>query len=386
VSGPVVSSPSPRVAAPPEPLSGAAARPAVGYDVALMDLDGVVYRGRQAVAHAAEAIAAARGDGMRMCYVTNNALRPPAEVAAHLSELGVPTAAEDVVSSAHAAARVLAERLPAGAAVLVVGGAGLREAVAQRGFVAVGDATGSPAAVVQGYDPEMTYARLAEATLAVRAGALWVASNADATVPTERGLLPGNGALVALVAAATGQRPAVAGKPEWALHAESVGRSGARRPLVVGDRLDTDIEAASRAGAPSLLVLTGVTIPADLLHAPGPHRPTFLSADLRGLLRPHPTVVRHAAAAGDAEATCGGWTCRVRDGVLSWERRPPAPRGGPAPAGGGPGDPAGPTGDDGLDALRAACAAAWAAADAGAPVRRIASGRPPGCEDLEPGT
>lgn len=364
----------------PEPLSAAAAPLAAGYDVALMDLDGVVYRGKQAVAHAVEAIAAARDGGMRMCYVTNNALRPPAEVAAHLSELGVPTAAADVVSSAHAAARVLAERLPAGANVLVVGGAGLREAVAQRGLVAVADAAGGPAAVVQGFDPEMTYARLAEATLAVRAGALWVASNTDATVPTERGLLPGNGALVALVAAATGQRPVVAGKPEWALHAESVGRSGARRPIVVGDRLDTDIEAASRAGAPSLLVLTGVATAADLFHAPGPHRPTFLSADLRGLLRPHPAVVRAAGSGSDAQATCGGWTCRVRDGALGWERRPPTPRGGPAPAGGGPGS----TGDDGLDALRAACVAAWTAADAGVPVRQIASERPPACDDLKP--
>lgn len=329
------------------------------YDVALLDLDGVVYRGPAAVPHAVEALAAARAAGMRTVFVTNNALRRPAEVAAHLTAIGVPTPPEEVVTSAQAAARLLAERLPPGAPVLVAGGAGLRGAVEAVGLRPVQRADEEPAAVVQGFDPEITYARLAEAALAVRAGALWVASNADVTVPTDRGLLPGNGSLVALVSVATAQSPAlVAGKPERALHEESVRRSRARRPLVVGDRLDTDVEAGVRAGTPVLLVLTGVATAAAVLRAPVRHRPTYLAADLRGLLR-----AQRGAVVEGGTARCGGWTCRTEGGVLRWEGRAAE-------------------GDDGLDALRAACAAAWAAADAGRPARSVAAGRPPGCESL----
>nr|MDT0667611.1 HAD family hydrolase [Micromonospora sp. DSM 115978] len=133
--------------------------------------------------------------GMRSIYVTNNALRPPEAVAERLTRLGVPARPDEVVTSAQAAARVLVDRLGPGAQVLVAGGVGLRQAVEAVGLVAVDAAEPTtPAAVVVGYDPEITYARLAEATVAIRAGAWFVASNADVTVPTERGLLPGNGA------------------------------------------------------------------------------------------------------------------------------------------------------------------------------------------------
>ncbi|MGF7236981.1 MAG: HAD-IIA family hydrolase [Frankia sp.] len=361
----------------PGTLIGSDTPPATRFDVALTDLDGVVYRGADAVPHAVDALVAARDVGLRLCFVTNNALRTPAEVAGRLRSLGIPALDTDVVTSAQAAARVLADKLAPKASVLVVGGAGLRDAVAERGLVAVDNADDQPAAVVQGYDPELTYARLAEAALAVRAGALWVASNADRTIPTERGLMPGNGSLVAMVAAATGAEPIIAGKPEWALHAESLRRSGARHPLVVGDRLDTDIEAATRAGTASLLVLTGVATPSDVLAAVPAHRPTFLATDLRGLLRPQPGARRRDGGA----ATCGTWTARVDGGQLTWHREAghPVPR---EPTAEGIGD--GGT-DDGLDALRAACVAAWAAADRGEPVRGFADDRPPGCDTLEVG-
>ncbi|WP_397428939.1 HAD-IIA family hydrolase [Pseudofrankia sp. BMG5.37] len=383
------------------PLGGSAAAPAERFDVALLDLDGVVYRGDGAVPHAAEAIAAAGGRGMRSAYVTNNALRTPEGVAARLTAFGVPARPDEVITSAQAAAHVLAERLPAGAAVLVVGGEGLRAAVAAEGLTPVTSAGDQPLAVVQGFDPELTYQRLSEAALAVRAGALWVASNADLTVPTERGLAPGNGALVAMVRAATGAEPLVTGKPEPAMHAESVRRSGARRPVIVGDRLDTDIEAGARTGTPTLLVLTGVATPAELL-ATGPmHRPTLLADDLRGLLRPHPP----ARLTPDGRARCGAWECQVDDaGTLRWHERAAGPsgahggameggargRGADTAAGGTHGDAGGGDGadgrarvpDDGLDALRAACLAAWAASDAGRPPRRVASDRPRGCADL----
>jgi HAD superfamily hydrolase (TIGR01450 family) len=304
------------------------------YDVALLDLDGVLYLGGQAVPGAADAVTAAAGHGMRLAYVTNNASRSPHAIAAQLKGMGVPAAADDVVTSAQAAAHVLADRLPAGAPVLVVGGMGLRLAVRARGLRPVTAAGEHPLAVVQGYGPGIDYGALTEAALAIRAGAWYVLTNADPTLPTPRGLQPGNGSVAQILVNATGQRPVVAGKPAAPLHAEAVERTGAKRPLVVGDRLDTDIEGAVRARADSLLVFTGVTRPADLLLAPPQHRPSFISADLRGLNASHPGV-----SAIDGGFACGGWTASVAGG-RQWL----------AVSGSG----------DWVDGLRALCAAAWA--------------------------
>ncbi|MFI9273874.1 HAD-IIA family hydrolase [Kitasatospora sp. NPDC052896] len=306
------------------------------YDTALLDLDGVVYAGASAIDHAVEALAEARARSMRLAYVTNNASRPPRAVAEHLTELGVPAAPEDVITSAQAAARLLADKLPAGSKVLVVGGAGLDEALAERGLVAVRSLDDGPAAVVQGFDPSVGWAQLAEASYAVARGLPWVASNTDLSIPTARGVAPGNGTLVAAVRTATGAEPEVAGKPLTPMHRETVLRTGAKRPLVVGDRLDTDIEGAFNGGVDSLLVFTGVTTPALLLAAPVPHRPTYLAADLRGLLEPHPVVT----VLPDGGHECRGWQARVADGELRL-------------AGGG----------ERYDGLRALCAAAWAAYD-----------------------
>nr|WP_035923832.1 HAD-IIA family hydrolase [Frankia sp. QA3] len=365
----------PRDAAGSGPLRGTDRPLAELFDVALMDLDGVVNRGGSAVPHAPEAIAAAGRRGLRTVYVTNNALRPPAEVAARLTGFGVPARAADVVTSAQAAAHVLAERLPAGARVLLLGGRGLRQALTEEGLTPVDSAEDAPRAVVQGFDPDLTYARLAEATYAIRAGAWWVASNADRTVPTERGIAPGNGAVAAFLRAATDQEPLVTGKPEAAMHRESMRRSGARTPVIVGDRLDTDIEAGYRSSTPTLLVFTGVTTPSELLAAPPAHRPTFLAADLRGLLRPAPPV-RALPDAGEHAAGCGGWIARVDGGELSWSADGEGNDSGDGNS--GEGEEAG----DGLDALRAACAAVWSATDAGVAVHTIAAQRPEGCADL----
>jgi glycerol-1-phosphatase len=317
----------------PEPL-------AHRYDVALLDLDGVVYTGQRAVPGAAEALAAARAQGMRLAFVTNNASRTPEEVAALLRALGVAADPAEVITSAHAACHLLAERLAAGAPVLVVGGEGLHSEARRRGYVLVDSADAEPAAVLQGYGPDVGWRQLAEATVAVRRGALWIASNLDATLPSARGPLPGNGSLVEVVRLATGAEPVAAGKPEPAMHRESVERSGARNPLVVGDRLDTDVEGASRVGCASLLVLTGVTTPAALLAADPRHRPTYLAAGLDGLLAPHPAPGRDVGGGW----TCGRWrvTRSAGDLVLS---------------GAGHAD-----GPDALDALRALCAAAWSGA------------------------
>ena len=330
--------------APVHDLTGTTA-PATEYDVALLDLDGVVYTGRGAVPNAVQALAQARATGLRLAFVTNNASRSPSAVAAHLSQLGVPATSEDVVTSAQAAASLIAARVPAGSPVLVAGAIGLRLALRARGLRPVSVAKDNPVAVVVGYSPDMSYGLLAEAGLAVRAGALFVAANVDKTLPTPRGLQPGNGSIVQVIATATGVEPVVAGKPEPPLHREAVTRTGARRPLVVGDRLDTDIEGAARGDADSMLVLTGVSTAQELVLAPPSQRPSYVAADLCGLLEPQPVVgvvrgngPRSDAPAGVTAVRCGGWTAR-------W-----SPHGGSVFMDGS-GEP--------IDGLRALCAVSW---------------------------
>ena len=306
------------------------------YDVALLDLDGVVYLGGTAIPSAPPALQRARSAGMHLAYVTNNASRTPAAVAELLRSMDVPARAADVVTSPQAAARLLADKLPPGGPVLVIGALALRMAIRERGLRPVSSAADSPLAVVQGYALGIDYQSLAEGALAVRAGALFVGTNADSTIPGPRGIQPGNGSLLRVIACATGVDPIIAGKPELPLHHESVLRTGARRPLVVGDRLDTDIEAASRAATDSLLVFTGVSRPAELPVAPPEHRPTYLALTLDALTQEYPDVI----LGGDA-ATCNGWTAR-------WQDRPGQD---PSVALDGAGAP--------IDGLRALCAAAW---------------------------
>jgi HAD superfamily hydrolase (TIGR01450 family) len=248
-----------------------------GYDCLFVDLDGVVYRGRAAVPHA---VAALNGFGGRVVYVTNNASRTPAAVAAHLARLGLPGGPEDVVTSAQAAAAHLATLLPTGSPVLVVGGPGLLEAVADNGLTVTASAD-EAVAVVQGFSPDLRWKDLAEASYALARGIAWVASNTDMTVPTARGIAPGNGTFVAAVTTATGRIPVVTGKPHRPIMDLARSRARASRPLVVGDRLDTDIAAANAAGMDSLLVLTGVTGWRDLLGAPVEQLPTAAAPDLR---------------------------------------------------------------------------------------------------------
>jgi HAD superfamily hydrolase (TIGR01450 family) len=314
------------------------ARLAEIYDVALLDLDGVVYVGAGAVPHAEPALAECRRLGMRLAFVTNNAARPPHVVAEHLSSLGVKAGPGEVVTSAQAAARLLAEMLPEGSRVLVVGGEGLVDALVERGLVPVAELADRPAAVVQGFHPDVGWRLLAEGAYAVATGLPWVAANLDRTIPTPRGEAPGNGALVEVLKLTTGRTPVVAGKPEPPMHREAVLRTGAKRPLVVGDRLDTDIEGARRAGAESLLVLTGVADPEELVGAPPGRRPTYVGEDLRALLAAPGDVSLHEGANRN-----GGFEATVEGGRMSIEQ----------------------IGDEAsrLDALRSLCGAAWAAGE-----------------------
>ena len=299
------------------------------HDALLLDLDGVVYVGPHPVRHAVAALRSASAEGLLTAYVTNNAARPPGVVAEHLRSFGLDVDAHDVVTSAQAGAREVAERVPPGSRVLAVGGPGVAESLQARGLMPVLSADDRPVAVLMGYGPDVSWRELAEASFAVGAGALLVATNLDLSIPTDRGIAPGNGTLVGAVVAATGIEPSVvAGKPFEPLVRESIERVGAQRPLMVGDRLDTDIEAGHRSGIPSLLVLTGVTGVADLLAAPPMRRPTYLAADLRGLVQPLAIVA----------------LLRLDDDS-------------------GPGD--------GLSGLRTACEAAWSAADAGDPAPAV---------------
>ena len=254
------------------------------YDTALLDLDGVVYRGADAVPHAVQALLAAAELGMHLTYVTNNASRTPQAVAEHLVRLGLPATPDDVVTAAQAVARMIAEEVPAGSKVLMVGGEGLRVALIERGLVPVESADENPAAAVQGYRPDTTVENLSEIAYAVQRGVPWFAANTDMTMPAARGIAPGNGAMVTAVSKACGGWPRIAGKPETALHRETMLRTGAKNPLVVGDRLDTDIEGANRAGVDSLLVLTGVTTREEAEAAEGVHKATYIADDLRALL------------------------------------------------------------------------------------------------------
>ena len=249
------------------------------YDTLFVDLDGVVYRGRQAVPHAVDVLSTFPG---RVLYVTNNASRTPQTVAAQLSGYGLPVSAADVVTSAQAAAAHLATLVPAGARILVTGGDGLVDAVVSHGLRIVTSADEADA-VVQGYSPKLAWKDLAEASYAVARGIPWVASNTDMSVPTARGIAPGNGTLVAAVASATGRQPVVTGKPHSPIMELARSRAHSDRPLVVGDRLDTDIAAATAAGMDSLLVLTGVSGWHDLLELPVADLPTRVAPDLRVL-------------------------------------------------------------------------------------------------------
>jgi len=282
------------------------------YDLAALDLDGVVYVGDHAVPGAVAGLEAARRQGMHLAFITNNASRPPSVVAAHLRDLGVPAGDSDVVTSAQAAARLVAGQVPAGSQVYVIGGSGLHVALAERDLVPVVRITDDVQAVIQGYGPDMPWHQVIDGAILVKEGLPWVASNMDLTVPTPRGPGPGNGALVNLVAGYAGRRPQVAGKPERPLFDETLARVGGERPLVVGDRLDTDIDGARNVGWDSLLVMTGVTTLHDLATLTAADRPTYLGADLGCLALPVPPV--------DAEGSAcrvGGWTARVEDGRLA---------------------------------------------------------------------
>jgi len=301
------------------------------FDAVFADLDGVVYAGPHAIPGAPEALQGLEAAGIKLAYITNNASRSSATVAEHLRELGAPATAENVFGSAQAGAELLAGLVPAGSTVLVTGSATLTEQVRAQGLVPVSSADDRPAAVIQGFDPGLGWKDLAETAFAVAAGAVWVATNTDLSIPQARGIAPGNGTLVAAVSAATGARPVVAGKPEAPLFTTAARHLGVERPLVVGDRLDTDILGGTNAGYATALVLTGVDSPASALAARSAERPDFLIPALGALYEPYPAL----------EPVDGGFRCGAASATVNGEEvLVEAPEGD-------------------LDGWRAACAAWW---------------------------
>ncbi|MDQ1126965.1 glycerol 3-phosphatase-2 [Microbacterium sp. SORGH_AS 505] len=269
--------------------------PLDGVDLVLADLDGVVYAGDAAIPHAVESLTASRRD-RPLAYITNNASRRDSVVAGHLTELGLATEPHEVVTSPQAAVRLLRDKVPSGATILVVGGDGLVFELDKAGYSVTRSADDRPAAVVQGFAPEVGWAQLAEAAYALalpeeEGGIPWIATNTDWTIPQARGIAPGNGTLVSAVHTAVGRLATVAGKPERPIFDEAVARFGARHPLFIGDRLDTDIAGAQAAEIDSVLVLTGIDRPKHVLAAPNSSRPTYIVGDLRELHEPYPETI-----------------------------------------------------------------------------------------------
>lgn len=309
------------------------------YDALLLDLDGTVWAGDTAIPNAVEAVSAAKEKGLAAAFVTNNASKAPADVAAKLSGMGLATEPSAVMTSAQAAVLLAAQYAHPGEKILVVGAPSFVELVRAAGFEPVFSADDMPVAVVHGHSPDNGWKQLSEAALAIRQGARYIASNLDTTLPMDRGFMVGNGSMVAAVTSATGVVPQAAGKPEPAMFDLAAKNLGAKRPLVVGDRLDTDIAGGVAAKMDVLHVLTGVSGPLALIAAPPEQRPTFIAEDL-GVL------VDDVDPSTLCPAQQGGFTA-TRDGeeiILDG------------------GDEAGTP----LQALRTVLAVAWADSDAGA--------------------
>ncbi|WP_245554932.1 HAD-IIA family hydrolase [Nesterenkonia alba] len=253
------------------------------HDAVLFDLDGVLYAGPHAVDGAPQALEKLKAQGVPCAFVTNNASRSAEQIAEHLRELGIPAAPEEIYSSAPAGVALLQQHLTRGAKVLVTGSPSLRQLCEHAGYTVVHSADEAPEAVIQGFDPTLGWADLAEASFAINAGALWFATNLDRSVPRDRGIAPANGALVEAVSFATGQRPRAAGKPEPVMFTQAGEGLQAQNPLVVGDRLDTDILGGNRAGYTTALVLTGVDTTEAAQAAEGDLRPNWIISTLDDL-------------------------------------------------------------------------------------------------------
>ena len=251
------------------------------YDCILFDLDGVLYRGDDAIPSAPPTLAELRRRGVRPVFLTNNSSRTPRQVADKLRGIGIEADPGEVMTSALATAELLAER--GGGRAFVIGQDGVREALADAGITLLDGEPEDADLVVVGFDGGATYGSLTRASLLVQRGARLIATNADASYPAADGLWPGAGALLAVITTTTGARAEIVGKPFAPLFEAGRRRGGGGRPLVVGDRLDTDVEGGVRLGWDTMLVLTGVSGSADVEATRV--RPTIVAEDVSALLR-----------------------------------------------------------------------------------------------------
>jgi HAD superfamily hydrolase (TIGR01450 family) len=291
------------------------ASPLEGKDALFLDLDGVIYRGPDAIEHAVPAINAT---GVPVSYLTNNASRTPEQVAGQLRGYGLNLVDDQVVTSPQAAAKLLRTLIPEASTILVVGGEGLLREMTEAGFVITDSADDKPAAVVQGFAPEVGWAQLAEAAFALQRdeSVVWVATNTDWTIPVQRGVAPGNGALVSAVHLAVGRLATFAGKPETPMFDGAMARLGVSRPLMVGDRLDTDVKGANASGIHSAVVLTGIAQAKQVLAASAGERPDYILQDLRDLHLPYPEIHRSVDADGVHTVEVGKAVVRRKDNVI----------------------------------------------------------------------
>lgn len=253
------------------------------YDLVAADLDGVVYIGPHPVPGAVETFELLRRDQVPCAFITNNAARPPQMVAAHLTELGITATSTDVVTSAQAAADLLAERLPAGGLVFVIGGEGLHVALQERELRTTTTIDDDVLAVMQGAGAGMPWRQIADGAILVKRGLPWIVTNGDLTAPTPHGVGPGTGAAAQMVGRFAHREPVIAGKPNQALFVATQTRTNAKTPVVVGDRVDTDILGARTMGWDSLLVMSGVTDLSELVQLSRSERPTYVGHDIGAL-------------------------------------------------------------------------------------------------------
>jgi glycerol 3-phosphatase-2 len=268
------------------------------YDCFLLDLDGVLYRADDPIAGAGDVTSWLREQGKRLAFVTNNSSKTPQQVADKLDRMGIQASADEVVTSALATASLLSRWGVRSA--YVIGETGILSALEEAGIEVLDGRPDRAEVVVVGWDRGVTYDRLREAALLVQRGARLVATNADASYPAPDGEWPGAGAILAAITTTTGSPADVqVGKPNPPLFESALERTGGGRPLVVGDRMDTDVAGAAALGWDSLLVFSGVATPADLLQAGS--LPTYMAKDLSALTREAPPSIRIAAGA-DADA------------------------------------------------------------------------------------
>jgi glycerol 3-phosphatase-2 len=272
---------------------------AARYDALLLDLDGVLYRADEAVPAAPRTLEAVRGLGIPILFLTNNSSRTPSDVARKLTRLGIRASADEVLTSAIATAAMLRKDHASSRTAFVIGERGIRAALVEIGIRIVDRTPDRADLVVVGFDRRVNYDKLRTAALLVQHGARLIATNPDVSYPAAEGLWPGAGALLAAVTATTGATPTIVGKPARPLFEAAAEVTGASNPLVVGDRLDTDVLGAARMGWDSMLVLSGATGPSDLLQAPA--LPVYVGSDVSALLDDRPPARFGPATGRDAD-------------------------------------------------------------------------------------